>query len=95
MVGLESVTILPVKVISRRSTPEIVFSRIFFSNLCKQGGKLDYSRYSQVSLLTLCYHLKTLSNSFYIRNGNCQRLLSLSAILYKLPFNSTVAYHSN
>ena len=25
---------------------------------CKQGGKLDYSRYSQVhvSLLTLCYH---------------------------------------
>ena len=23
---------------------------------CKQGGKLDYSRYSQESLLTLCYH---------------------------------------
>ena len=24
-----------------------------------QGGKLDYSRYSQISLLTLCYHWQT------------------------------------
>ena len=29
----------------------------------KQGGKLDYSRYSQVYLLTLCYHWQTLSTS--------------------------------
>ena len=30
------------------------------SKFCKQGGKLDYSRYSEVSLLTLYYHWKTL-----------------------------------
>ena len=45
--------------ISRRYTPEIVLSKY-----CKQGGKLDYSRYSQVSLLTLRYHWQTLSISF-------------------------------
>ena len=33
---------------------------------CKQGGKLDYSKYSQVSLLTLCYHWQILSNSFVL-----------------------------
>ena len=43
----------PFNVISRRSTPEIVLSRknLFFKILQKQDGKLDYSRYSQVSLL--------------------------------------------
>ena len=66
----------PFIVISRRSTPEIILSRkkiLFSSKLCKHGGKLDYSRYSQVSLLTLCYHWQTL---------DCQR--SLSAKLYIL-----------
>ena len=32
----------------------------------QNGGKLDYSRYCQVSLLTLSYHWQTLSNSFFI-----------------------------
>ena len=36
----------------------------FFFKFCKQGGKPAYSRYSQVSLLTLCYHWKTLNNKF-------------------------------
>ena len=31
-------------------------SSLIFSKFCKQGGKMDYSRYSQVSLITLCYH---------------------------------------
>ena len=34
------------------------------SKFCKQGSKLDYSRYSQVSLLTLCYHWQTLRISY-------------------------------
>ena len=40
--------------------------KIFLSKFCKQGGEKDYSRYSQVSLLTLCYHWQTLSNSFLV-----------------------------
>ena len=37
------------------------------SKFCKQGGKLDYSRYSEVFLLTLYYyHWKTLSISFLL-----------------------------
>ena len=44
--------------ISRRHTPETKY--------CKQGGKLDYGRYSQVSLLTLYYHWQTLSISFFL-----------------------------
>ena len=31
------------------------------SKFCKKGGKLDYSRYSQVCLLTLYYHWQTLT----------------------------------
>ena len=40
--------------ISRRYTKILLLAYKF----CKQGGKLDYNRYSQVhvSLLTLCYH---------------------------------------
>ena len=82
--------------------------------LCKHGGKLDCSRYSQVSLLALCYHWQILcglekkvnvrSSRFrrgspiacwvmgiaalvFIRNGDCQRSLSLSAILSVLCYN--------
>ena len=43
--------------------------KLFFQgslSFCKQGGKLDYSRYSQVSLLTLCYHWQTLRISFLL-----------------------------
>ena len=47
-------------VISRRSTSEIVLQE----KILQASGKLDYSRYSQVSLLTLCDHWQTLSNSF-------------------------------
>ena len=36
------------------------------SKYCKQRGKLDYSRYSEVSLLTLYYHWQTLSISFLL-----------------------------
>ena len=35
-----------------------------FQNSASKGGKLD-SRYSQVSLLTLCYHWQTLSKIIY------------------------------
>ena len=41
-------------VISSQSTPEIVHvlsRKELFFKFCKQGGKLDYSIYSQVSLL--------------------------------------------
>ena len=55
VVGIEC-PMPPFNIISSRSTPEII------SKFCEQGGKLNYSRYSQVSLLTLCYHWKTLSN---------------------------------
>ena len=41
---------------SRRFTPEIVKK----SKFCKQGGKLDYSRYSQVFFINLMLSLATL-----------------------------------
>ena len=43
--------------ISRRYTKIVLLAQEKYK-FCKQGGKLDYSRYSQVhvSLLTLCYH---------------------------------------
>ena len=41
--------------ISRRYTKNLLLAQEKYK-FCKQGGKLDYSRYSQVSLLTLCYH---------------------------------------
>ena len=36
------------------------------SKFFKQGGKLDFSRYSQVFYLTLCYHWQTLSISILL-----------------------------
>ena len=43
--------------ISRKYTKILLLAQEKYK-FCKQGGKLDYSRYSQVhvSLLTLCYH---------------------------------------
>ena len=62
MVGIEC-DVPPFNIISRNSYQKLFFQeKIFFSKFCKQGGKLDYSRYSQVSLLTLCYHWQTLRN---------------------------------
>ena len=55
------------------------------SKFCKQGGKLDYSRYSQVSLLTLRYHWQTLSISFFLE----------MAIAKVLSFTLTIDYRSN
>ena len=69
----------PFNVISRRFTPEI-------RKFCKPGGKLDYSRYSQVSLLTLCHHWKT-----HNKSGDCQRSLCLSAILHILDVLTTLS----
>ena len=48
------------------------------SNFCKQGGKLDHSRYSQVSLLNIFMT----GNLFFFRNGGSQTSMSLSAIFY-------------
>ena len=45
VVGIECVN-AAFNVISRRSTPESFLSRkTLFSKFCKQGGKLDYSKY--------------------------------------------------
>ena len=43
---------------SRRYTPYIV--------TCKQGGKLDYNTYSDVSLILTLYHWQTLSISYLL-----------------------------
>ena len=43
----------------QEGTHHKLFSEENKSKFCKQSGKLDYSRYSQVSLLTLCYHWQT------------------------------------
>ena len=82
----------PFNVISRRPIPEIALTRKnLFSKFCKQGGKLDYSRYSQIYFLPYVITGNLLATHF--RNGDCQRSLSLSTILYILSFNWTVAYH--
>ena len=65
---------------SFNATSEIALSRK--KKFCKQGGKLDYSRYSRVSLLTLCYHWSTLSISFLLparesKQGNVIGLVSV------------------
>ena len=44
----------------QEGTPEIVSSGKNLNSASKMVN-LDYSRYSQVSLLTLCYHWQTLS----------------------------------
>ena len=56
-----------------------------------QGGKLDYSRYSEVSLLTLYYHWQTLSISFLLEMVIPKEpsYLSLQYFMYSV----TVAYH--
>ena len=77
-----------VNAISRRSTPEIVLSSNNL-NFSSKVANWNYSTYSQVFLLTLCYHFS------FIRNGDCQRSLSLFVILYVLSFNLRVLYHSN
>ena len=40
------------------------------SKFCKQGGNLDYSRYSQVNLLTLAI-INITGKLIFIRNGDC------------------------
>ena len=61
------------------------------SKFCKQSGKLDYSRYSEVSLLTLYYHWQTLSISFLLEMviAKDPSYLSLQYFMYSV----TVAYH--
>ena len=58
---------------------------------CKQGGKLHYSRYSEVSLLILYYHWQTLSISFLLEIAIAKdpSYLSLQYFMYSV----TVAYH--
>ena len=81
---------LPFNDISRKSIPEIVLSNLF-SKLCKQGGKLDYNRYSQISLLTYVITSKLI----FIRYGDLPKItISLCNTLHTL-FQSTVACHSN
>ena len=46
------VTMPSFNAISRRYTINCSLMKMF-SKFCKQGGKLEYSRYSQVSLLTI------------------------------------------
>ena len=59
------------------------------SKFCKQCGKLDYSGYSEVSLLTLYYHWLTLSISFLLEKVIAKyHKLSLSAMLYVLSYSS-------
>ena len=55
-------------------------SSFFFLKFCKQGGKLDYSSFSQESL---CYHWQTLRNSFLLEMAIAKDD-ALSAILYIL-----------
>ena len=57
------------------------------SKFCKQGGKLDYSRYSEVSLLTL---LLSLANSFLLEKviAKDPSSLSLCALLCVLSYSS-------
>ena len=58
------------------------------SKFCKQGdGKLDYSRYSEVSLLTLYYHWQTFLLEMVIAKD--PSYLSLQYFM----FSVTVAYH--
>ena len=58
------------------------------SKFFKQGGKLDYSRYSQVFLLSLA---KFLTFHFYVIAKDHYPCV----ILYVLVFNLRVASHSN
>ena len=55
---------------------------------------MDYSRYCQVSLLTLCYHWQTLSISFLLEMVIAKDHYH-STIFYILSFNLTVAYRLN
>ena len=62
------------------------------SEFCKQCGKLEYSRYSEVSLLTLYFHWQTLSISLLLEIviAKYPSYLSLQYFMYSV----TVAYHN-
>ena len=71
---------------SRRYTPEIALPRnLNYSSKVANWNIVDIFKY-------LIYYVIT---GISIRNGDYQRLLYLSTILYILSFNLRVVYHSN